>query len=35
MHIRSCIRRLEKVLQQRFDKLNISLSVSRRSSMCN
>ena len=32
MHIRTCIRRLERFLQQRFNKkLNISLFVSRRS----
>ena len=31
MHIRTYIRRLKKVLQQRFNKLNISLFVSRRS----
>ena len=30
MHIRAYIRRLEKVLQQKFNKLNIILFVSRR-----
>ena len=31
MHIRAFVRHLEKVLQQRFNKLNLSLFVSRRS----
>ena len=35
MHIRAYIRHLEKMLQQRFNKLNISLFVSRRSKYVN